>query len=109
MLLVCTSPILAPPWSLPFGLLGATADLGGVRVPVWLLVVACAVVSTALAYLLSISALRDLPANVVSALGLVETVVAAALAWLLLGQDPTAVQLGGCGRPAGRRHGGPVD
>lgn len=75
MLLVCTSPILAPPWSLPFGLLGAAADLGGVRVPVWLLVVACAVVSTALAYLLSISALRDLPATVVSALGLVETVV----------------------------------
>jgi drug/metabolite transporter (DMT)-like permease len=87
--------VLAPPWSLPFGLLGAGADLGGWRVPVWTLLVACAVVSTALAYLLSISALRDLPANVVSVLALCEPVVATALAWLLLGQALTAAQLAG--------------
>jgi drug/metabolite transporter (DMT)-like permease len=53
------------------------------------------VVSTALAYLLSISALRDLPANVVSVLALCEPVVATALAWLLLGQALTAAQLAG--------------
>ncbi len=87
--------VLAPPWSLPFGLFGAEADFGSWRVPVWTLLVACAVVSTALAYLLSISALRELPANVVSVLALVEPVVATALAWLMLGQALTAEQLAG--------------
>jgi drug/metabolite transporter (DMT)-like permease len=87
--------VLAPPWSLPFGRFGAAAAIGGRQVPVWVLLVACAVVSTALAYLLSISALRDLPANVVSVLALIEPVVATGLAWLLLGQALTAVQLAG--------------
>ncbi|MGH3876632.1 MAG: EamA family transporter [Actinophytocola sp.] len=89
--------VLAPPWSLPFELFGVGADFGGRQVPVWLLLVACAVVSTALAYLLSISSLRDLPANVVSVLGLLEPVVAMTLAWLMLGQSLTAVQLVGAG------------
>jgi drug/metabolite transporter (DMT)-like permease len=87
--------VLAPPWSLPFDLLGAPATIGGQQVPAWVLLVACAVVSTALAYLLSISALRDLPANVASVLALIEPVVATGLAWLLLGQALTAVQLAG--------------
>jgi drug/metabolite transporter (DMT)-like permease len=87
--------VLAPPWSLPFDLLGAPATIGGRQVPAWVLLVACAVVSTALAYLLSISALRDLPANVASVLALIEPVVATGLAWLLLGQALTAVQLAG--------------
>jgi drug/metabolite transporter (DMT)-like permease len=87
--------VLAPPWSLPFDMFGAPATIGGRQVPVWVLLVACAVVSTALAYLLSISALRDLPANVASVLALIEPVVATGLAWLLLGQALTVVQLVG--------------
>lgn len=87
--------VLAPPWSLPFGRFGAAAEFGPWHVPVWALLVACAVLSTALAYLLSISALRDLPANVVSVLALLEPVVATALAWLMLGQALTVVQLVG--------------
>ncbi len=87
--------VLAPPWSLPFELFGADTDFGAWRVPVWTLLVACAVVSTAVAYLLSIGALRDLPANVASVLALLEPVVATALAWLLLDQALTVVQLAG--------------
>jgi drug/metabolite transporter (DMT)-like permease len=85
--------VLAPPWSLPGEILGADARFGGWDVPVWTLLVTCAVVSTALAYLLSISALRLLPANVVSVLALCEPIVATALAWLLLGQALTLVQV----------------
>jgi drug/metabolite transporter (DMT)-like permease len=44
------------------------------------------VVSTAVAYLLSISSLRLLPANVVSVLAVIEPIVATVLAWLVLGQ-----------------------
>ncbi|WP_291412560.1 EamA family transporter [Actinophytocola sp.] len=86
---------LAPPWTIPFDLLDDGTDFGGWHVPVWTLLVACAVISTALAYLLSISALRDLPANVVSVLALVEPIVATALAWLILGQALTVVQVAG--------------
>jgi drug/metabolite transporter (DMT)-like permease len=87
--------VLAPPWSLPYGLFVTDADFGGWRVPVWLLLVACAVLPTALAYLLAINAMRFLPANVVSVLGLLEPVVAATLAWLVLGQALTVAQLSG--------------
>jgi drug/metabolite transporter (DMT)-like permease len=86
---------LAPPWSLPADRLASAADLGSWRVPVWTLLAACAVVSTAIAYLLSISALRYLPANVASVLALCEPVVATTLAWLLLDQTLTAVQVAG--------------
>jgi drug/metabolite transporter (DMT)-like permease len=87
--------VLAPPWSLPGDVLGAATRFGGWDVPVWALLVTCAVVSTALAYLFSISALRLLPANVVSVLALCEPIVATALAWLMLGQALTLVQVAG--------------
>jgi drug/metabolite transporter (DMT)-like permease len=87
--------VIAPPWGVSVDQLGAGASLGGWRVPVWALLVACAVLSTAVAYVLSISALRYMPANVISVLALCEPVVATALAWVLLGQTLTAVQIAG--------------
>lgn len=87
--------VIAPPWSLPGDVLGADALFGGWHVPVWALLVTCAVVSTAVAYLLSISALRLLPANVVSVLAVCEPIVATTLAWLMLGQALTVAQLAG--------------
>jgi drug/metabolite transporter (DMT)-like permease len=77
---------MAPPWSLPGDIMGADTAFGGWDVPVWTLLVTCAVVSTAVAYLLSISSLRLLPANVVSVLAVIEPIVATVLAWLVLGQ-----------------------
>jgi drug/metabolite transporter (DMT)-like permease len=85
--------VISPPWSLPGDLLATSTDFGGLRVPVWMLLVTCAVVSTAAAYLLSVSALRLLPANVVSVLALCEPIIATAIAWLVLGQALTFVQV----------------
>ncbi|OLF10780.1 EamA family transporter [Actinophytocola xanthii] len=87
--------VIAPPWALPGDRLAAEVGLGGWRLPAWVLLVACAVVSTALAYLFSISSLAHLPANVASVLALVEPVVATSLAWLLLDQKLTLVQVAG--------------
>ncbi|HEX6356903.1 EamA family transporter [Actinophytocola sp.] len=87
--------VIAPPWAMPGDILTSDADFGGWHVPVWTLVVACTVVSTLMAYLLSISAMRYLPTNVVSVLALVEPVVATAMAWLVLGQALTVVQVVG--------------
>lgn len=87
--------VIAPPWSLPGDILGADALFGGWHVPVWVLLVTCAVLSTAVAYLFSINALRLLPANVVSVLAVFEPIVATTLAWLMLGQTLTVAQVAG--------------
>jgi drug/metabolite transporter (DMT)-like permease len=87
--------VIAPPWSLPGELLTTGADFGGLHVPVWTLLVTCAVVSTAMAYLLSISAMRYLPANVVSVIAVCEPIVATVIAWLVLGQALAVVQVFG--------------
>jgi drug/metabolite transporter (DMT)-like permease len=85
--------LMATPWSLPGDILAASATFGGWQVPVWTLLVTCAVVSTAVAYLLSINAMRFLPANVVSVLAVVEPIVATVLAWLTLGQALSVAQV----------------
>ncbi len=86
---------VSPPWTLPAGLFTAPADLGGLRLPVWLALVALAVAGTVLPYLAGLQSLRALPSAVASVLALVEPLVAAALAWLLLGQALGPAQLAG--------------
>ncbi|MFC4856297.1 EamA family transporter [Actinophytocola glycyrrhizae] len=85
--------VIAPPWGLPGEIMASGAEFGGLIVPVWTLLVTCAVVSTAMAYLLSISAMRYLPANVVSVIAVCEPIVATTLAWLALGQVLTVAQV----------------
>jgi drug/metabolite transporter (DMT)-like permease len=86
---------LAPPWTLPTEILGETTKFGPWHPPVWTLLLAIAIVSTSVAYLLSISAMRYIPSNVVSVLALCEPVVATVAAWALLGQSLTAIQIVG--------------
>jgi drug/metabolite transporter (DMT)-like permease len=88
---------VSPPWTLSSGLLTAPTTLGAMQVPVWLLVLVLAVVGTGLPYLIGLRALRDLPPAVACVLALVEPVVAAVLAWLLLGQALEPAQLAGVG------------
>ncbi|WP_431878182.1 EamA family transporter [Amycolatopsis sacchari] len=84
---------VSPPWRLSG--LGAVTDFGPWHPPVWLLLVAVALLSTVFAYGLGTSALRYLPAAVASVLGLLEPVVATASAWALLGEALSWVQLAG--------------
>jgi drug/metabolite transporter (DMT)-like permease len=70
-------------------------ELGGLRVPAWSALLALAVVGTVLPYLAGLRALRDLPSALASVLALVEPLVAALLAWLLLGQELGLTQLAG--------------
>lgn len=87
--------IVAPPWTIPTHILDDTVAFGAWHPPVWTLVLGVVTISTALAYLLSISAMRYLPSNVVSVLALVEPIVATAAAWALLGQTLSAIQVFG--------------
>ncbi|GLW90965.1 permease [Actinokineospora globicatena] len=87
--------VVSPPWTMPFDRLDETARLGGLDLPIWALLVTVAAVSTAVAYALSTSSLRDLPSQVASVLALSEPVVATLLAWSLLGEVLSAVQIAG--------------
>ena len=86
---------VSPLWTLPAGLVTADAVLGGLRAPAWLVLVVLAVFGTVLPYLAGLHALRGLPSTVASVLALVEPLVAAALAWVLLGQALCATQQAG--------------
>jgi drug/metabolite transporter (DMT)-like permease len=87
--------VVAPPWAMPFELVDTTVPFGPWESPVWVLLVAVAVLSTALAYSLSLSSLRHLPSTVASVLALTEPVVATLIAWLMLGEVLSPAQITG--------------
>ncbi|WP_307849546.1 EamA family transporter [Qaidamihabitans albus] len=87
--------VVAPPWTLPMSIVLGPADFGPWRPPVWALLIALALISTVLAYLAGITALRHLPASAASVLALCEPLVATALAWILLHEALTWVQVTG--------------
>lgn len=84
---------LAPPWTFPSDAMTRAVAVGPWDLPAWTLIVTLAVVSTALAYLLSISALRHVPSNVASVLALTEPIVVIFVAWALLNQQLAMMQL----------------
>jgi drug/metabolite transporter (DMT)-like permease len=84
-----------PPWTVPGHLVTARVAFGPLHTPVWTLLLAIAVISTVVAYLLGMASLRHLPSSVVSVLSLIEPIVATALAWALLGQSLSPVQVAG--------------
>ncbi|MDT8914827.1 EamA family transporter [Amycolatopsis sp. PS_44_ISF1] len=85
--------VVAPPWTVPWPLLAATVPFGPWLPPIGLLVLGVVLFSTVFPYLLSISALRHLPAPVASVLGLAEPVLATVLAWALLSEALTWPQI----------------
>jgi drug/metabolite transporter (DMT)-like permease len=86
---------VSPPWAVPGRLVTADVAFGPLRPPVWTLLLAIAVVATVIAYLVGMASLRHLPSSVVSVLSLIEPIVATTLAWALLGQSLSPVQVAG--------------
>ncbi|MEV0248379.1 EamA family transporter [Nocardia sp. NPDC050712] len=87
--------VFTPPWTLPAELLTAPAVLAAVRAPVWQVLVVLAVACTVVPYLAGMRAMRDLPAALACVLAVVEPLVAAVVAWLLLGQGLGLMQIAG--------------
>ncbi|TQN28479.1 threonine/homoserine efflux transporter RhtA [Haloactinospora alba] len=88
--------VLARPWNLPWHILTADAELSGFHVPVAALVVWIVLVTTVLAYVTGIAAVRVLSPPVAGTIATLEVVVAAVVAWAALGERLSAVQgLGG--------------
>ncbi|WP_067798284.1 EamA family transporter [Actinomadura formosensis] len=86
---------LAAPWTLPWGVLPAHVPLAGHTAPGWVLVAWIGIVSTVLAYLTGVAGLQRLSAQVGGAICYTEAVAAALIAWAVLGERLTPVQLTG--------------
>jgi drug/metabolite transporter (DMT)-like permease len=87
--------VCAPPWRVPWHVLGEHDAFGGREVPGWLLLTLLVLVSTVVAYLCSVAAVYRLSAPVAGAVGYVEAVAAGLVAWAALGERLSAVQLAG--------------
>jgi len=91
--------LLQPWWSFPgSSLTGSTSLLGNVAdasLPVWTLAAWMVVLGTIAPFVLVLTGLRHLPAIRVGVVGMLEPVLAAAVAWVWLGESLSTVQLAG--------------
>ena len=91
--------VLQPWWAFDTATLGREVSLLGsfesFQLPVWMLLIYIVVGGTIVPFSLSLLALKHLPATAVGAVGMLEPVLAGAVAWLWLGESLVAVQLAG--------------
>jgi drug/metabolite transporter (DMT)-like permease len=80
---------------LPMTASSAPARYAGVTVAWWVPLLALGVVTSGLAYCAGIAAMRRLGSRLASFVGLLEVLSGVVFAWLLLGQVPGLLQLGG--------------
>ncbi|MEP6598043.1 MAG: EamA family transporter [Actinomycetota bacterium] len=94
---------ILPWWTFPFGSLTESARVGklgavtGLTVPVWALVGYVVVLGTVVPYTLVLVGIRHLGPARTSLAGMTEPVLAGLMAWLVLGERLTVVQLIGAG------------
>ena len=87
---------LALPWSAPWHVLGESIPVDGRHTaPGWLVALALVLLSTVISYVLGGMAVQRLSASVAAGLAYVEPVSACVIAWVLLGQRLSAVQITG--------------
>ncbi len=84
---------LARPWNLDWGLLATTTALGPLPLPGWALALWLGLVSTVIAYFTGIAAVRRLSPQIAGGVAYLEVVTAIVLAWVLLGEALTPVQI----------------
>lgn len=92
--------IILPWWSFPFEYLTNTYSLEGnlssYSAPGWALILWIVVVGTVIPYLLTVTGIKELSASTSSVIGMTEPIFAGAIAWWLLSEAFTTIQLIGC-------------
>jgi drug/metabolite transporter (DMT)-like permease len=91
--------VLQPPWSTDWGQLGGAVALPGpfegAEAPLWSLVASIIVLGTVVPYALILVALRNLGSTRTGLLGMAEPVTSGLVAWVVLSESRTPVQLAG--------------
>ncbi|MDG4861669.1 DMT family transporter [Streptomyces sp. T-3] len=87
--------VVARPWQLDWSQLGGRAVLGGQEVPEVVLVGWIVLISTVVAFLTGVVAVRRLSPQVAGVVACLEAVIATVLAWALLDERLAAMQIAG--------------
>jgi drug/metabolite transporter (DMT)-like permease len=87
--------VVARPWTMAWSVLAGTADMNGTSVPAAVLLAWIVLVSTVLAYVTGVLAVRRLSPQVAGVVACLEAVIATVLAWVLLGEHLSAPQIFG--------------
>jgi len=92
--------IAFPWWNFPFEFLtqsfSLSGELSGYSAPGWALILWIVVTATVIPYLLTVAAIRELSASTSSVIGMIEPIFAGVIAWWLLNEAFTNIQLIGC-------------
>jgi len=92
--------LILPWWNFPFEFLTDTYSLQGelsaYSAPGGALILWIVVIGTVIPYLLTVTAIRELSASASSVIGMIEPIFAGAIAWWLLSEAFTTIQLIGC-------------
>jgi drug/metabolite transporter (DMT)-like permease len=87
--------LVQPWWTFPFGRLAAPVAVLGVAVPTWVLVVWVIVMGSVAPWVLVLTGLRSIGAARAGLVGTLEPVVASGVAWAVLGEALSPVQIAG--------------
>ncbi|GAA2068113.1 EamA family transporter [Streptomyces albiaxialis] len=87
--------VVARPWGMDWDVLGGTAEMDGTPVRALVLLGWIVLVATVTAYLTGVISVRMLSPQVAGVVACLEAVIATVLAWVLLGEHLSAVQLAG--------------
>ena len=92
--------IALPWWNFPFEFLTQTFSLSGelsrFSAPGWALILWIVVTATVIPYLLTVAAIKELSAGTSSVIAMLEPILAGVIAWILLNEAFTNIQLFGC-------------
>ena len=92
--------IALPWWNFPFEFLTQTFSLSGelsrFSAPGWALILWIVVTATVIPYLLTVAAIKELSASTSSVIAMLEPIIAGVIAWWLLNEAFTNIQLFGC-------------
>ena len=92
--------IILPWWNFPFEYLTDTYSLSGnlseYSAPGWALILWIIIIGTVSPYLLTLTGIRELSAGTSSVIGMIEPIFAGIIAWIILNEALTGIQLVGC-------------
>ena len=92
--------IILPWWSFPFEYLTDSYSLSGnlseYNAPGWALLLWIVIIGTVIPYLLTVTGIRELSAGTSSVIGMIEPIFAGVIAWIILNEALSGVQLIGC-------------
>ncbi|MEN9915518.1 MAG: hypothetical protein RL725_193 [Actinomycetota bacterium] len=92
--------IILPWWSFPFEYLTDSYSLSGnlseYNAPGWALLLWIIIIGTVIPYLLTVTGIRELSAGTSSVIGMIEPIFAGVIAWIILNEALSGIQLIGC-------------